>query len=82
MPSYFLPDTTDLIYEMAVIINNKHKAGNRMKSRYGTIMLKPTDPDITTKRGVKQQTAIKIVPVREALNLFLYIFIQLYIIFY
>ncbi len=36
-----------------------------MTSRYGTIILKPIAPKITTKRGVKQHTATIIVPTKE-----------------
>ncbi len=47
-----------------------------MISRYGTIILKPIAPKITTKIGVKQHTATIIVPAREAINVFLYLFIS------
>ena len=46
-----------------------------MTSRYGTITLKPIAPKIITKKGVKQHTATIIVPAREAINVFLYLFI-------
>jgi hypothetical protein len=58
-----------------VIIINKKSAGKSMTSRYGTRILKPIAPKIITKRGVKQQIATIIVPAREAINVFLYLFI-------
>jgi hypothetical protein len=57
-----------------VIIKNNPSAGKSMKSRYGTIMLKPIAPNASTRIGVKQQTATKVVPAREAMNVFLCLF--------
>jgi hypothetical protein len=55
-----------------VTINNIASAGNRIKSKYGMNALKPIAPKVTTSNGVKQQTATSIVPMIDAINLFLY----------
>ena len=59
---------------MMVRIINKPSAGKSMKSRYGIIMLNPIVPKVKTRRGVKQQIAIKVVPTTELKNVFLYLF--------
>jgi hypothetical protein len=56
---------------MMVRIINKPSTGKSIKSRYGIIMLNPIIPKAKTRRGVKQQIAIKIVPTTEPINVFL-----------
>jgi hypothetical protein len=59
---------------MMVRIINKPSAGKSMKSRYEIILLNPIAPKAKTRRGVKQQIAVKIVPATELKNVFLYLF--------
>ena len=58
------------LYDHIVKKVNNSSAGNNTKSKYGVKKLSPTKLKVKTKRGVKQQRRIKIVPIIRALRFF------------
>lgn len=56
-----------------VIVKNITNAGKSTKSRYPAMADKPSAPSRTTSKGVKQHSAVMIVPVMPVTNNLLFI---------